>query len=197
MLALPDSAARAALDATFAGRAYDRSLRQTLWSRVWSQLVEWFQALRALAVDSPLATWALVALAGAIVAAIVARVVYVDRRRREANAVTRTPRRGAPAEDPWRAATAFAAAGRYTEAAHALYAALLDRLARRDRLRRDPAKTAGDYARELRALGSPAHTPFRRFVRDYDVVVYGLGTCDASRYAQLLSAANAVLPHDA
>jgi hypothetical protein len=89
---------------------------------------------------------------------------------------------------------ALAAAGDFTAAAHALYAALLARLAQRERLTRHPAKTAGDYARDLRALGSRAHAPFRRFARDYDRVVYGLGACDQAHFARLLEAANGILP---
>ena len=51
-----------------------------------------------------------------------------------------------------------------------------------------------DCAVQEQALGSRAFAPFREFARDYDRVVYGLGTCDRSQYARLLDAANRTLP---
>jgi hypothetical protein len=135
---------------------------------------------------------ALIAITVAAVVVLVARVAYVRWQRRDASP-TRRAGGGARSDDPWSEAATLAARGDYTAAAHALYGALLARLARRERLRRHPSKTAGDYARELRALASPAQAPFRAFARDYDVVVYGIGTCDAGRYARLLTLADGVL----
>ena len=48
-----------------------------------------------------------------------------------------------------------------------------------ERLRLDPSKTSGDYARELRARGSASYQPFRAFARRFDVAVFGHGGCDA------------------
>jgi hypothetical protein len=58
-------------------------------------------------------------------------------------------------------------------------------LARGERMRLDPSKTSGDYARELRARGSSAYQPFRAFARRFDVGVYGHGRCDAVLIAEL------------
>lgn len=187
-----DARAFAALDSTFGQRAYDRSIRATLWRRImdWigAQLDKLFEAAR----HSPGTARAVVVLLVLVSAAIVSRALYLRWQRREL-APTRRGARGAAGDDPWSAAAALAAGGDHTAAAHALYAALLARLARRERLRRHPSKTAGEYVRELRALASPAHAPFRAFARDYDVVVYGIGTCDATRYGRLLGLADGVL----
>jgi Domain of unknown function (DUF4129) len=94
-------------------------------------------------------------------------------------------RRGEATGDPWALAQRLATAGNYTDAAHALYQGLLLALARRDHLRLHESKTVGDYARELRSRSSQRFTPFRDFARTYEVVVYGLGTCDRERYDRL------------
>jgi len=190
--AASDDAVQAALDATFRQRAYDRSIRETLWQRIVGWIGEQFDKLFRAAAGSPLAVRTIIAVVVLVVVTIAARAAYVRWQRREASPTRRGPGR-AGLDDPWTAAAALAARGDHTAAAHALYAALLARLARRERLRRHPSKTAGDYVRELRALASPAHTPFRAFARDYDVVVYGIGTCDAERYARLLGLADGVL----
>ena len=61
-----------------------------------------------------------------------------------------------------------------------LYRGVLLALARSDRVRLDPSKTSGDYARELRARGSASYQPFRAFSRRFDVAVFGHGGCDAA-----------------
>lgn len=194
-LAPADSAVRVALEATFRQRAYDRTLRETLWSRALAWIGERLDALMRAAERSPRVGWTIVGLLVALALTAAARAVYVARQRREAAGAAPRVARGAVASaDPWHAALGLAAAGDFTAAAHALYAALLARLAQRERLARHPSKTAGDYARDLRALGSRAYAPFRQFARDYDRVVYGLGTCDAPQFARLLDAANGVLP---
>jgi hypothetical protein len=80
----------------------------------------------------------------------------------------------------WRAAERFASEGRYEDAAHALYHGVLLALARTDRVRLDPSKTSGDYARDLRARRSASYRPFRDFSRRFDVAVFGHGGCDAA-----------------
>jgi hypothetical protein len=95
--------------------------------------------------------------------------------------------------DPWTEAQRLATDGRYTDAAHALYAALLEGLARREDLRLDPSKTVGDYRRELRHRSSPFMPTFRDFARLYEVVVYGLGFCDRERYERLYVLASGML----
>jgi len=189
----PRDSVRAALEATFRQHAYDRTVRSTLWSRIKAWIADALADLFTQAQRSPRLAWMIVALLAAGAALAIARWIWLARQR-QAAAGARSARHAAVADDPWRRAGALAAAGDFTAAAHALYAALLARLAHRERLALHPSKTAGDYARDLRAIGSRAFAPFREFARDYDRVVYGLGTCDDAQYARLLDAANRTLP---
>jgi hypothetical protein len=96
--------------------------------------------------------------------------------------------------DPWALAKRLAARGLYTEAAHALYGALLDRVSARVPLRLDPSKTAGDYARDLRHTAPTVFGPFREFARGYEVVIYRLGVCDQPRFQSLMELAGRIDP---
>ncbi|HZS60936.1 MAG TPA: DUF4129 domain-containing protein [Gemmatimonadaceae bacterium] len=96
--------------------------------------------------------------------------------------------------DPWVLARQLAAQGRYTEAAHALYLALLARVAARVPLRLHDSKTAGDYARELRHTAPNLFGPFREFARSYEIVIYALGECDRSRFDSLIALAGRIDP---
>jgi hypothetical protein len=95
--------------------------------------------------------------------------------------------------DAWAAARGYAARGDYTAAAHALYAALLDFIARRGDVELHEAKTIGDYLRELAQRSSGMRAQFREFARSYEVVIYGLGSCDRDRYERLFGLANRVV----
>lgn len=102
-------------------------------------------------------------------------------------------RRRAPAESAWDAAQLSAAQGDYTQAAHWLYAALLQSLAQRERLRLHSSKTAGDYARDLRSTSSPSWSPFRRFVQAFEFVAYGRRECSRDEFEQLRALAAPVM----
>jgi len=94
------------------------------------------------------------------------------------------------------AAQDLASSGDYTSAAHALYAAMLESAARQQQIRLHPSKTVGDYVRELRSQSSSLFQRFREFGRSYEVVIYGIGWCDADRYRQLYALAVPVVrPH--
>jgi len=143
--------------------------------------------LGAAADGRPMLTRAIFAATILVVAAVLARAVYVAilSGRAEARRIARGERGAADTVDAWRAAQAEAAAGRYTEAAHLLYRALLETIARHEQLRLHPSKTVGDYVRELRSRRSAAFSPFREFARAYEHVVYGSGTADRQRYERL------------
>jgi hypothetical protein len=94
--------------------------------------------------------------------------------------------------DPWAEAERLAAAGDYMGAAHALYQAVLRRLAVTERVRLHESKTSGDYVRDLRRRGSPLATPFHRFGRRFDRVVFGARICTAEDFAALRSDAMAI-----
>jgi hypothetical protein len=87
--------------------------------------------------------------------------------------------------DPWTESERLAAEGDYMGAAHALYQAVLRRLAASERVRVHASKTSGDYARDLRRRGSPLAASFQRFGRRFDHVVFGKSVCTADDYAAL------------
>ena len=173
---------------------YRRSLGTTLLDRVlgwiadaYSRLVE---ALGAVPHGRVVATIA----AATVALLVVARIAYASRLR-GVTAMSLVSRRGrsATSSDPWREAEQLAAAGQFTEAAHALYRGTVAMLAAQRLVRRHDSKTSGDYARELRRRGAPAYAPFRRFGARYDRIIYGTGVCDAPGYDALLADARAVL----
>lgn len=94
--------------------------------------------------------------------------------------------------DPWLESERLAAAGDFMGAAHALYQAVVRRLAGSERIRVHASKTSGDYVRELRRRGSPTTAAFQRFGRRFDRVVFGKGVCSAEDYHALRADALAI-----
>jgi molybdopterin converting factor small subunit len=196
---IPDRHIAGAVDTVFRDPAFrSLTLGQTLLHWIGSQfvrliefLIEWYQSLRA----SPGTFWLLVGLVAALVLAIVGRAVMLWRMHRtdQAYGPVWSALGGTTGRDPWAAAQSLAAAGDYTSAAHALYAAKLESAARQHEIRLHPSKTVGDYVRELRTHSSSLFGRFREFGRSYDVVIYGIGTCDAERYHQLYTLAMPVV----
>jgi hypothetical protein len=200
-LSTADGASAAAIHDTVSAivrqSAYDRSLRQSLAELVFrwlGDMIDRFLGVIAVPGTRRVAT----VLAVLVVLLVVARFVYAARLRSDGDHArgSRGGVRHGTAADPLGEAERLAAEGRYTEAAHALYRALLVRLSRRERLRLHPSKTSGEYARELQAIGSPSHVPFRRFGRQYDRVLFRGSGCDAASYAFLLDQARSLLQTD-
>lgn len=182
--AVHDTVAKIVQDA-----AYSRAQRVSILQLLWSWLIEFFRRLfPSLGPVAHGRSIAIVLLVGAVLI-VVARALYVARAGERSERVLRARGVRRTVEDHWRDAERAAAEGRYTDAAHSLYRALLQTLARDERLRLHPAKTAGDYARELRVAGSPSWRPFRDFGRRYDRIIYGDGVCDKPGYELLRSLA--------
>lgn len=189
------TAARDALTAVFRQSTYNRSLQETVLSRLLGWVFRWLGQLIHAARTwgrTDVGRWTLFA---ALLAAIVALVVHslTQRVGDAAGSVWRGSRgRAAGGGDPWALAQRLAAEGNYTDAAHALYQALLQALARRNSVRLDESKTVGDYGRELRGRAPQWAVPYRAFARDYEVVVYGMRDCDRERYERLRQLASAI-----
>ncbi|HYD53782.1 MAG TPA: DUF4129 domain-containing protein [Gemmatimonadaceae bacterium] len=174
--------------------AYRRSVRSSLVQRAW----RWLDAMLERLFDAlpPIPHARTIAIVGVILVALLVllRIGYAARLRDEAVGRVRLRRDGgAAAGDPAAEAMRLAAAGHFTEAAHALYRALLAQVARREQLRVHPSKTSGDYARELRARRSPLHEPFRRFGRRYERLLFGEASVTADGYAALVAMAEPLL----
>ena len=164
---------------------FHRSLRRSLADRLLVWLVEWFDRLLKLFQFAPSARSVALVFVALIALFILVRLV-VAASVGDGSTARSARRRGAVSvEDPWAAADALVAAGRYEEAAHALYRGVILSLGRRERLRLDPSRTSGDYARELRRRSAASLVPFRAFTRRFDVVVYGHGSVTATAVAEL------------
>ena len=171
---------------------YATPLRRSLAGRLFRYLYQRVSDLFDLFRDSRDARFLGVAAAVVLVVVIVARIVVTrrldeQRRRADEQRGGRGGRRGAA--DLWATANAFAAAGNYTAATHALYAAVIDSLAREGKIALHSSKTSGDYARELRRRGSPAARDFAAFARGCDRVIFGVTSATAEDYAALAGAA--------
>jgi hypothetical protein len=163
-----------------------------LLRRGWALVDPLLSALRR----SPALYWTVIALLAILAVAIVARALFLWRQRRLFNAAAlaweSSPLRRA-GRDPWSAAEELSARGEFTDAAHALYAGLLESAAQAGQIRLHPSKTAGDYVRELRDRSSSLFALFRDFARSYETVIYGIGSCDAERYHRLYALAGAAV----
>jgi hypothetical protein len=178
-------------------RAYHRSFWSSLIGRILSELGRLLDWIYETARSMPGGRTAVIVIVVAILLLILARVFMTAawrddghmRRRGSPGRVTRT--------DPWSEAESLAAAGDYLAAAHALYQAVLRRIAGAERIRLHPSKTSGDYARELRRRDSPLTGPFQRFGRRFDRVVFGVGECSPEEFAAMLRDASMIAERQA
>ncbi len=178
--AWPPFAVHDTIAAIARGAEYRRSLRQSVLDRALRWLAQTIEHLVSYIRHLPSSRTVGLTILGLIVATIVVRLVISAMARDESGPRARRNRAGGTAEDPFVAADRLAVEGRYADAAHALYQGVLLTLTRAERLRLDPSKTSGDYARELRARGSASYQPFRAFSRRFDFAVFGHGVCDAA-----------------
>jgi hypothetical protein len=195
----PPTWARVAIHDTVAAivkqAAYRRDVGSTLLDRITAWIGELIaRGMRALG-GVPHGRLLATIAAGVIVLLIAARILLAARLRVQ---VIRTPERGrsrgSRSTDPWYEAEQLAAGGQFTDAAHALYRAVLTMLAAHGLVRLHESKTSGDYVRELRRRSSTLHASFRRFGARYDRAIYGTGKCTAADYAVLLDEARTLAP---
>jgi hypothetical protein len=190
---IPEAVIRDTVAAVFTDAAYNRT---TLLQRIGAWLLEvlkaaleWLPVTRA----PSWLFWVVVILVGAFVAAVIGRAIYgTFWGFRLARTVTSVHGARA-ATDAFRVARDSAARGDFTAAAHALYAALLARIAGQSDIEIHESKTIGDYTRDLRVRAPGLLPPFREFARTYETVIYGLGSCDQIRYERLLGLAGPLI----
>lgn len=174
------------VDAIARQPVYAVPLRRSLLGRAigWlferlGQLIELFRGSRDLRIAAIVAAaLILVAIIGRIV---VARQIDIVRRRAGFGADFGTGER----RDFWNLSRELAARGDHVAASHALYAAVIDGLARNGAIVFHSSKTSGDYARELSRRGAANASEFRSFARYFDRVVYGGSTVAADDYSRL------------
>lgn len=171
--------------------------------RLLARIGEWLDGFGALRGENPIIYWLVM---GALIAAGVAIIGYfiyntlsrLDSRGGEAPArrvmtagIDARARTAAEWEDEARRA---AAAGRFRDAAVALYQALLLRLEAAGVVRYDPAKTPGDYRREARRDPRAAGA-LTQFLRGFEPAVFGGRALDAAGYDRLRGAAGEAGAH--
>jgi hypothetical protein len=181
----PPAAIHDTVEAVVRGAAFRRSVQASVAERLMQWLGEWVSRLSHYLRGAPSARTIALGAAAALVLVILVRVVVAARARDADALATARARRAGATQDPWDDADRLAAEGRFEEAAHALYHGVLSGLVRTERVRLDPSKTSGDYARDLRRRGASSYLDFRRFVRRFDVAVYGHGGCTAESVAEL------------
>jgi hypothetical protein len=182
--------AQQAIAAVFRHPEYQPSQRRTLLQQIIELILDFVRVI-ARAVDAnPNLKWSLPAAALLVLSLVLARFAY--RRRMSEPGVSPASERGqhSDSHDPWLAAHSAAQAGRYLEAAHALYFAVLQAIERRDRIVIDSAKTVGDYVRDLRRSNSVTLPLFRDFARVYQPVVWGSRECDPARFDHMAGIAS-------
>ena len=178
------------VDAIARQPAYAVPLRRSLLGRAFGWLLERFADLIELFRGSRDLRIAAIVAAALILFAIVGRIVVA----RQIDTVRRRGAFGADfgtgeRRDFWNLARELAADGDHVAASHALYAAVIDSLARSGAITFHSSKTSGDYARELVRRGAANASEFRVFARHFDRVVYGAVTVNSDDYARLFSMA--------
>lgn len=144
----------------------------------------WFSELEIPLPDwSPRVWWTLVAIALAmmVISAMAQWIPPVA----SASGRSRFPGTARETQDGWLLANELATRGDYHAALHALFAALVSTLGRAQEVDPHPAKTVGDYARELSARRSVIAAPFRDFATRYERTLYGGSLPDRAAYEML------------
>ena len=172
---------------------YGRTLTQSLLGRFLQFVVDRIAELLAFVRGIPSLRLLTIGVTLALLVGILARIVTARRLRDELRRGRGGGVLGTTRVDPWLRAQALAKEGRYAEAVHALYAAVIDELAAGQSIRVDSSKTSGDYARELRRAGSPVASAFRSFARRVDRTIYGLRECTAQDFDSLVEEAQPLL----
>ncbi|MEP7001340.1 MAG: DUF4129 domain-containing protein [bacterium] len=165
--------------------AFRRSLQRSLADRLLLWFLDWYERLVKLLRHGPSSRAIVLGVVALIVLFVVVRLVIAASARDEGATHVAHRRGTSSADDPWESADALGAEGRFEDAAHALYRGVILAIGAQERIRLDPSKTSGDYARELRRRGSASLVPFRVFTRRFDVVVYGHGRADAASLVEL------------
>jgi hypothetical protein len=174
------------------------------WRQLWARIGQWFDRFGDLRSESPVVYWLVIALLVAAALGIIGYLLWSTLAgMAERGAVERaaTPRQGGAPNARARSAAEWeeearraAAAGRYREAAVALYQALLLRLEAAGVVRYDPAKTPGDYRREARRDPRAAGA-LTAFLRGFEPAVFGGRTLDGEGYERLRAAASGAGGH--
>jgi hypothetical protein len=178
-------------------RGYRRSVLGSVLGRIAIAIYNALNWLEQAAEKIPGGRTTVIAVITIVALLIVGRIVLASEWRNE-GLIRRGHGTGKAGRfDPWSEAERLAASGDHTGAAHALYQAVLRRIAGSERIRLHSSKTSGDYWRELRRRGSPVAPAFRLFGRRFDRVIFGVGECSREEFEAMLREAYAVAERQA
>ena len=156
-------AARDTIASVFSQRAYDRTIGESLWDRFWNWVFELLTRVFQVVGTSKLTRPIIIAILAILAILLVARIAIVVRTAalEQGSRHVRGPfgRR----MDPWAEAQQLAAGQQYTEAAHALYAALLEGVARREDLRIASVENRGRLSAGAASPVVGPHSELSRF----------------------------------
>jgi hypothetical protein len=174
--------------------AYSTSVRESLLGRFFRFLFEQLGDLLRLLHGSPGARYVVIVAVALIVLVIVSRLVVWQQIDARVRARATQTADGRTRQDFWTEARRLASGGDHDAACHALYAAVLDQLARAGAVRVHPSKTSGDYARELARRGVPVAPAFQAFARQFERIVFGVSAdaISADDFERLATAAERV-----
>ncbi len=175
---------------------YQRDFSESLLQRIVRTIARFIWDLLSMVANAAGTRTIVYVAVGLLLLLLVARLVLDMRAEIDGTSVTRSRRSGVRTSDPLGEAERLAQAGAFTDAAHALFVALLGTLGARGELRLHASKTAGDYARELRRRNAPSSPRFQSFRVRYDRAVYGAGVVSGDEYRALLEDARPLLSQD-
>lgn len=173
--------------------AYQQRLTRSLANRFLAWLADRLSALFELITGTQNARTITLIATALLVTALVLRVILAARYERSAPRSVRRGQHVAHSLPTLDEARRLAGEGRYADAMHVLYAAILEALSQQRVIRLHSSKTGGDFTRELRGRGHPAHEAFRMFVRRLDRLFYGYDVVDAAAFDALWGDAERVL----
>jgi hypothetical protein len=172
---------------------YAQSAAQSLFGRFIAFVTRQLTALYRYFHNTPHARPIVIALVALIVLVVLIRIAVTSSAAEQRLRAERARAGRKASIDPLARAHELAASGQHTEAAHALYVAVIQRMAAHGWIRLHSSKTGGDYARELRVHGVPGHAAFRAFNARFDELIYGAGVCNADEFDELLRRASSLL----
>jgi hypothetical protein len=186
----------AAVHDTVATLLKDAAYRRSFWSsiigRLVNQLERFFNWLVDAARSIPGGKATVLTIIAVVLLLVLARLILAAQWSDDVLVRRKPGAFGGTRFDPWGESEKLAAAGDYMGAAHALYQAVIRRLAANERIRVHASKTSGDYVRDLRRRGSPSAAAFQAFGRRFDRVVFGAGVCTAEDFAAMRRDAMAI-----
>jgi hypothetical protein len=182
---IPADSLSRVIAAVFRQTEYRRSLRRTLAEDIFHWIGSLFRYVESALDAHPLSKFLLFSIVLALIVSIAMRATYARRMRDSRFLTSSTSLAAANGRDPWSAAQAAASLGNYLNAAHLLYLAVLQALARSDRIVIESAKTVADYSRELRRSSPGSFNQYREFARIYEPIVWGSRGCDSRKFEEL------------